>query len=143
MSIPDDYVMGLVGGLVMGAGCAGLLLFNGKILGVSGVLGGALKLDRQAGWRWAFIGGMVVAGLVLVLAYPATFVDPPLRSTAAALIGGLLVGAGTQLGSGCTSGHGICGIGRFSKRSVVATMVFMSGGALSVAAVRQLLEGSV
>lgn len=141
MTVPDDYVAGLLGGLLMGVGCAGLLFFNGKILGVSGVLGGAFRADREAAWRWAFIGGMVLAGLVTLLVHPVAFTDPPVRSAGAALVGGLLVGAGTQLGSGCTSGHGICGMGRFSKRSLAATIVFMLGGAVSVFAIARLVGG--
>lgn len=136
-----EYARPLLGGLLMGTACIGLVLFNGRILGVSGVLGGALSIGRDAPWRWAFIGGMVVAGLLASLAYPAAFVIDLDRSYAATLGGGLLIGAGTQLGSGCTSGHGICGIGRLSVRSLVATCVFMTGGALAVLVIQRALHG--
>lgn len=137
-----DWTMGLLGGLAMGVGCVLLVLFNGRILGVSGLLGGALRINRDAAWRWAFIMGMITAGAVVHLLYPAGFVVHLDRSWPVNLAGGLLVGAGTQLGSGCTSGHGICGMGRLSTRSVVATMVFMVGGAVSVFVTQHLLGGA-
>lgn len=141
--MPHDYVMGLVGGLLMGIGCMGLMLFNGRILGVSGLLGGALSLGGEAAWRWAFIGGMVAAGGVALLLFPPAFVIDVDRTLEANIVGSILVGAGTQLGSGCTSGHGICGIGRLSKRSLVATMVFMAGGAASVYWINHILGGGI
>jgi uncharacterized membrane protein YedE/YeeE len=141
--MPHDYVMGLVGGLLMGIGCMGLMLFNGRILGVSGLLGGALSLGSGAAWRWAFIGGMVAAGGAALLLFPPAFVIDVDRTLEANILGSILVGAGTQLGSGCTSGHGICGIGRLSKRSLVATMVFMAGGAASVYWINHILGGGI
>ena len=127
----------------MGIACVALVLFNGKILGVSGLLGGALKLDSDSGWRWAFIAGMVAAGAVTLALHPEAFVIGSNRTLGATLAGGVLVGAGTQLGGGCTSGHGICGIGRFSRRSITATCVFMVTGALAVAVIQRLLGGSL
>ena len=141
--MPQDYIMGLAGGLLMGMGCIGLFLFNGRILGVSGLLGGALSLSSEAGWRWSFIVGMIIAGALTLLVYPSGFVINIHRSLAATIIGGLLVGAGTQLGSGCTSGHGICGIGRFSVRSLVATIVFMFFGAVSVFVILNAFDGDI
>jgi uncharacterized membrane protein YedE/YeeE len=135
--------MGVIGGLLMGLGCVGLMLFNGRILGVSGLLGGALTLKHSAGWRWAFIGGMVIAGGLALLAYPQGFEIDVDRTLKANIAGAILVGAGTQLGSGCTSGHGICGIGRLSFRSLVATVVFMTGGAASVYVIQHVLGGSI
>jgi uncharacterized membrane protein YedE/YeeE len=141
--MPHDYVMGLIGGLLMGLGCAGLMLFNGRILGVSGLLGGALSLNSGAGWRRAFIGGMVIAGGVGLLVFPTGVVIDVDRTLGANIVGAILVGTGTQLGSGCTSGHGICGVGRLSLRSLVATVVFMAGGAASVYIVLHILGGSI
>ena len=141
--MPHDYVLGVIGGLLMGLGCIGLMLFNGRILGVSGLLGGALTLKHSAGWRWAFIGGMVIAGGLALLVFPAGFEIDVDRTLSANIFGAILVGAGTQLGSGCTSGHGICGIGRLSLRSLVATIVFMSGGAASVYVIQHVLGGSI
>ncbi len=139
-----DFSIALVGGLVMGAACALLFVANGRILGISGVLGGALKVrSPDATWRWAFIAGMLSAGAVTALLLPAAFANDSQRSVAACLAAGGLVGVGTQLGSGCTSGHGICGIGRLSKRSIAATLLFMASGAGTVTAIRLLLDGSI
>lgn len=139
-----DYLQALLGGLLMGIASAGLFVFNGRILGVSGVLGGALKVrTAEARWRWAFVAGMLIAGAAVYMLMPSAFENTLERSSAAYLLAGSLVGIGTQLGSGCTSGHGICGIGRLSKRSLVATIVFMATGAGSVLVVRHLFGGVV
>ena len=126
----------------MGVACIGLVFFNGRILGVSGLLGGALKFSDGAGWRWSFIVGMIVAGAVTLQIYPSGFIVDIDRSLEATIFGGILVGAGTQLGSGCTSGHGICGIGRLSPRSLVATLVFISSGAGAIVVINRVLGGS-
>jgi uncharacterized membrane protein YedE/YeeE len=139
-----DFVLALLGGLLMGVAAAALFVFNGRILGISGVLGGALKVrTSEARWRWAFVLGMLVAGGVISLLMPEAFANTVERSTGAYLFAGALVGVGTQLGSGCTSGHGICGIGRLSKRSIVATVVFMTTAAGSVLVVRHVFEGAI
>jgi len=138
------FLQALVGGLLMGIASAALFVMNGRILGISGVLGGALKIrTADARWRWAFVFGMLAAGLGTSLVMPSAFANTVQRSAAACLLAGALVGVGTQLGSGCTSGHGICGIGRLSKRSVVATLVFMATGAASVLVVRNFFHGAV
>lgn len=141
--MPIDYILGLGGGVLMGLACFGLFFFNGRILGVSGLLGGALTLSGDAGWRWAFLGGIVVAGALTLLVYPTGFIIEIDRTLTATLIGGVLVGAGTQLGSGCTSGHGICGIGRFSVRSVVATVIFLTSGAVAVFVISTFFGGAI
>ncbi|HEY0062137.1 MAG TPA: YeeE/YedE family protein [Telluria sp.] len=126
----------LLGGLMIGAAATLLLLFNGKIAGISGILGELLKFSRaDIGWRLAFIAGAVVAPLIysLVLPLPAVRVD---ADTATLITAGLLVGLGTRYGSGCTSGHGICGLSRRSPRSLVATGAFMLAGFLTVYLVR-------
>lgn len=138
-----DFLFGLAGGVLMGGACSVLMILNGRILGVSGVLGGALSREPDAGWRRAFIAGMLVIGAFLARTQPSLFVADAPRSVAAALVGGLLVGAGTQLGSGCTSGHGVCGVGRFSRRSIVATLVFMGVGAGAVLAIRAATGGAL
>jgi uncharacterized membrane protein YedE/YeeE len=138
------YLHALAGGLIMGVASALLFAANGRILGVSGVLGGALKVrTTEARWRWAFVLGMLAAGTTVVLLMPQAFANTVSRSPEAGLLAGMLVGVGTQLGSGCTSGHGICGIGRMSKRSVFATVVFMASGAASVLVVRHFFGGEV
>lgn len=130
---PDSWLLGLAGGLLIGAASALLLLFNGRVAGISGIVGG-LVFDRPAGemrWRWLFLMGLmlgpVIAGL-LALTQPITLTT----GWAGTLIAGLLVGFGTRLGGGCTSGHGVCGLARFSKRSFAATATFMGFGFLTV-----------
>lgn len=128
-TIPADWQLGLAGGLVIGFAAATMFLLQGRIAGISGILGGAL-LRRQTGdvaWRWAFVGGLVVAGLFL-----SPQPVPAVADKAHLLLAGLLVGIGTRMGSGCTSGHGVCGMARLSPRSIVATMTFMASGFLTV-----------
>jgi uncharacterized membrane protein YedE/YeeE len=132
----------LLGGVLIGLSAAVKLLLNGRIAGISGIAGGLLTpTRRELPWRAAFIIGLVAGGLLLALLYPAAF---PAQKAAPSIIlvaAGLLVGFGSRLGSGCTSGHGVCGIARLSKRSIIATMTFMTTGALAVFAARHLLGG--
>jgi uncharacterized membrane protein YedE/YeeE len=130
-----------VGGALIGASASAMLLLNGRITGISGILGGAIaRGDREGGWRVAFLVGLVVGGVLLALTYPASLSQAgshvPLGVVATA---GLLVGVGTQIGSGCTSGHGVCGISRLSMRSTVATLVFMATGAVSAFVVQHFI----
>jgi uncharacterized membrane protein YedE/YeeE len=125
-------VTALLGGVLIGAAAAALLLFNGRILGVSGIIGGlAQPRSGDTGWRVAFIAGLLVPPLALTLSgtMKAPTFEGPLLVIAAA---GLLVGFGSRMGSGCTSGHGICGMARLSKRSIVATACFLLTGFLTV-----------
>jgi uncharacterized membrane protein YedE/YeeE len=127
----------LLGGGLIGASAAGLLLVNGRIAGVSGVLADATAL-RPGLWRWGFLAGLVASGLAagqLGLAAPAAFHDQSLWVLALA---GLLVGVGTRLGSGCTSGHGVCGLANLSPRSLAATLVFMGVAGVVVFATHHL-----
>ena len=129
----------LIGGLLIGLAAAMLALLNGRIAGISGVLGGLFKPMRgDVGWRVAFIGGLVGAPLVYSLfsALPAVQIDAGYGALVAA---GLLVGVGTRYGSGCTSGHGVCGLSRLSPRSLVATLTFMGAGFVTVFLLRHLL----
>jgi uncharacterized membrane protein YedE/YeeE len=129
------YLQSLIGGLVIGTASAGLLLFNGRIAGISGILFNAVSL-RAGAWRWAFLGGLVAVGAAAALAGRA----PPASLTGDApaliVVSGLLVGIGTHVGSGCTSGHGVCGLSRLSVRSLVATAVFMASAGLTVLVTR-------
>ena len=130
----------LIGGMLIGLAAAMFALLNGRIAGISGVLGGLLKPTRgDVGWRVAFIGGLVVAPLVygLFAALPAVQID---ASYLALVVAGLLVGVGTRYGSGCTSGHGVCGLSRLSPRSLVATLTFMIAGFATVFAMRDLFS---
>jgi hypothetical protein len=131
----------LTGGLVIGAAAAVLVLFNGRIAGISGILGGLLGKPRNdAGWRIAFLAGLICAPvLASLLGQP---IAPDIQAGwSEILIAGLLVGAGTRYASGCTSGHGVCGISRGSIRSLVATATFMASGFLTVFVTRHLLGG--
>jgi uncharacterized membrane protein YedE/YeeE len=130
----------LAGGVLIGVAAAMFVLINGRIAGISGVLGGLLR-PRQGdvAWRIAFIAGLVVAPLVygLFTALPALRID---AGTAGLIVAGLLVGVGTRYGGGCTSGHGVCGIARLSPRSIVATLAFMVAGFATVFVLRHVLR---
>ena len=135
-------VSALAGGALIGLASALLLLAGGRIAGVSSITGGVLRLERgDTGWRLAFIIGLVV-GVWAYAAAGGSLADIEIEADWATLIlGGLLVGVGTRVGGGCTSGHGVCGISRFSTRSIVATIVFMAVAALTVFVVRHVAGG--
>lgn len=129
----------LAGGLLIGLASALFLLFNGRIAGISGIVGGLLKPARgDSAWRIAFATGLVIAPLVYALAAPLPQVHVE-ANYPVLLIAGLLVGIGTRYGSGCTSGHGICGLSRRSPRSVMATVAFMFAGFVTVYIARHLI----
>jgi uncharacterized protein len=133
----------IVGGVLIGLGASALMLFNGKIAGVSGIFSGLLH--PKAGdfaWRAAFVAGIIVGGFVLFLLRPDMFGVGVERSLPVVVVGGLLVGFGARLGSGCTSGHGVCGIARLGPRSIVATLTFIATGAVAAFVVNQVLGGS-
>lgn len=133
-------IFGLVGGVLIGLAAGAFLIVNGRIAGISGILGGLLRPVRQeVPWRLAFLGGLVAGGLLVFLFYPEAFPEEVPRSTGTLLAAGLLVGFGTRLGSGCTSGHGVCGIARLSPRSLTATAVFIGFGVLTVWIARHLV----
>ena len=122
----------LAGGILIGLACALFLLFNGRIAGISGILGGLLlPVAGDIDWRIAFIGGLLLAPLAFQLAAPLPLVQID-ADTLTLISAGLLVGLGTRYGSGCTSGHGVCGLSRLSPRSLAATLSFMLAGALVV-----------
>lgn len=132
----------LSGGIVLGVAAALFILVNGRVLGISGILGGLLPpKPGDASWRIAFLLGMLAAPLLYGLLAPVGFVKAPTIDAGFATIvaAGLLVGIGTRYGSGCTSGHGVCGLSRLSPRSLVATLAFMSAGFVMVFLVRHLL----
>jgi uncharacterized membrane protein YedE/YeeE len=129
----------LAGGALIGAAAAILVLFNGRIAGISGIAGGLLSSGpSDRAWRYAFLGGLLAAPLAyrVCAALPALQIDAGYGTLIAA---GLLVGVGTRYGAGCTSGHGVCGLSRLSPRSAVATAVFMAAGFATVYVVRHLL----
>ena len=133
-------VSALLGGLMIGASAALFLVLNGRIAGISGILGGLLHPARnELGWRLAFLAGLFVAPLVYV-AFGGTL--PPVELNASLpllIVAGLIVGFGTRLGAGCTSGHGVCGIGRGSPRSLAATAIFMATAVATVFITRHII----
>lgn len=129
----------LAGGVTLGLATAAFVLLHGRILGISGILGGLLRpQSRDVGWRVAFVLGMLAAPLLYRHAVGMTEVRVE-TSWGMVVVAGLLVGLGTRYGSGCTSGHGVCGLARLSPRSLVATLAFMGAGFLTVYAVRHLV----
>lgn len=137
-------ITSLVGGALIGLAAVVLMLLNGRVAGVSGIAAGLLSLSREApgrGWRLAFVAGLIAAPLCLAL-----FEGPPAMKIAGPLpvmaLAGFLVGFGTVLGNGCTSGHGVCGIARLSPRSLAATAAFMVAGMITVFLVRHGLAGA-
>lgn len=134
----------LAGGLLIGLASAGMLVLNGRIAGISGITGGALKLPRgDLLWRILFVAGLLVGGFAYHAMSPGAFAMTLERSTAALVAAGLLVGFGTQMGNGCTSGHGICGLSRFSIRSLVAVGAFMATAAATVFVVTRFFGGAL
>jgi uncharacterized membrane protein YedE/YeeE len=131
----------LAGGLLIGLAAAMLVLFSGRIAGISGVVGGLLKLPRgDTAWRVAFVAGLAIApaAYLLFTRWPQVRIE---ADYPALVVAGLLVGIGTRYGAGCTSGHGVCGISRRSRRSLVATLAFMAMGFVTVYVVRHVLGG--
>lgn len=131
---------GLFGGLLIGLSISILLLFNGRVTGISGILS-ALFTPKSGEWLWRFIylAGIIAGAFAYQFIAPASFAPRESYPLSFLIIGGLLVGFGTHMGSGCTSGHGICGIARLSKRSIVATCVFMASGMITVFLVRHII----
>lgn len=122
----------LIGGILIGIATAILILINGRIAGISGILGGLLALKKdEISWRLAFIGGISISSLPYLLIHPLPSIVIKANYIEIA-IAGLLVGFGTRLGSGCTSGHGICGVSRLSVRSITATLTFIATGMFTV-----------
>ena len=134
-------VTAIIGGMIIGL-AAGLLWFlNGRILGVSGIIGGIFAFSNQDTlWRVLFLVGLLSGGGLMYGISPGSFEMLPI-STPIVLLAGFLVGFGTRLSNGCTSGHGVCGISRISARSISATLVFMAAGAITVGVVRHMLGG--
>lgn len=133
------WVRALSGGILIGLSATILLLFNGRIAGISGMVNGAIKLTPQERWRWTFILGLFIGGALYeyVLApqpTPTSTLSPRMM-----IIGGFLVGFGTRMGNGCTSGHGVCGLGRLSVRSLAAVLTFILTAISTVWVTHQVL----
>ncbi|MGQ0529931.1 MAG: YeeE/YedE family protein [Panacagrimonas sp.] len=137
----DSWIRAAVGGGMIGLAAALMVIFNGRIAGVSGVLGG-LVLDRSESeipWRTLFLAGLIIGAAVVAMVRPDLAQASLQTGWIGMIAAGLIVGFGTRMGSGCTSGHGVCGIGRLSQRSIVATCMFMAAGFLTVFVLRHLL----
>jgi uncharacterized membrane protein YedE/YeeE len=133
----SSFSAALAGGALIGLAATLLLLLNGRVLGITGIVAGLA--GRDVAWRALFLCGMILGAVGLVHLVPGSM-DVGVRLRPAAIVaGGLLVGFGTRMANGCTSGHGVCGVSRLSKRSLVATAVFMSAGALTVFLVRHVV----
>ena len=134
-----DLIAALAGGVLIGISATGMLFLLGRITGISGIFAGCFKLNQDGAWRYLFLLGLVLGPWFYHL---VSGVPMPLPSGAGwplTIVAGLLVGFGTRLGGGCTSGHGVCGIARLSKRSMTGTAVFMAAGFLTVFITRHLL----
>jgi uncharacterized membrane protein YedE/YeeE len=134
----NDILMALAGGLLIGFSAIIMLSCIGRITGISGIFANAITGESGSQWRWLFLAGLMTGAFVWhqVSGIPAP--APSEAGWALTATAGYLVGFGTQLGGGCTSGHGVCGIGRLSKRSITATCIFMASGIVTVFVIRHL-----
>ena len=133
---------GLFGGALIGLAAASLMLLTGRIAGVTGIFGGLLAFrPADLAWRMAFVAGLIAAPLLATLAGNPLPAPAMTSNLALVAIGGLLVGFGSRMGNGCTSGHGVCGLARLSVRSIAATLIFMATAVITVAIVRHGFGG--
>ena len=136
-------INGLIGGLLIGLAVSLMLLFNGRVTGISGIVSGLIKPEKnETSWKLSFVLGLILGGFVLQALNPEALIQISSALWFDYVIAGLLVGFGTLLGNGCTSGHGVCGISRFSTRSIIATITFIFFGICSVLLFK-LLRGSL
>jgi len=135
------YVLATIGGVLIGASAVLLMAFSGRIAGISGIVGGLLPPKPADDWAWraAFVLGLVLAPLSLALLTGSDRIGAPTVGPAVLVAAGLLVGMGTALGGGCTSGHGICGMSRLSPRSIAAVITFMAAAMLTVFVARHVI----
>lgn len=137
-------IASLLGGMLIGLSASLLLFCDGKIAGISGIVGGLLSpAKNDTLWRALFVLGLLTGGFLFRLFAPQVFTIGISRSTGVFILAGLLVGFGTRLGNGCTSGHGVCGISRLSPRSILATITFMATGIATVYIINHLLGGTL
>ncbi len=137
--MPVEWMNALLGGVLIGVSVSLMLLWNGRVTGISGIINGALSpVKGDTLWRVLFIAGLILGGIVMSRLNPNVFQNTVQAEGWTTVAAGLLVGFGTIMGSGCTSGHGVCGISRLSPRSLVATIVFMAAGIAAVFLFRNL-----
>ncbi len=135
----QDWINALFGGVIIGISVSLMLLWSGRVTGISGIINGTLvPLKGDTAWRILFLVGLFTGGLALRALNPDIFSAVLPTETWTTVVAGLLVGFGTILGSGCTSGHGVCGISRMSPRSLVATVIFIAAGIMAVVVFRRL-----
>ncbi|MTJ29172.1 YeeE/YedE family protein [Aphanizomenon sp. UHCC 0183] len=135
-----NWINGLIGGILIGISATILLAFNGRIAGISGMVNGAISFNKNDAWRWLFLLGMLAGGAIYEFVLSPQPTPTSKFAPLTMIIGGLIVGFGTRMGSGCTSGHGVCGLGRLSMRSLIAVLTFLSSAFLTVFIVRHLLN---
>ena len=135
----NPWLLSLLGGALIGLSVSLMLLWNGRVTGISGILNGALHFKKNDWlWRVLFVAGLIAGGFILKAIWPETIMNQSTRAPIYLAVAGWLVGFGTVMGSGCTSGHGVCGLSRLSIRSFLATLSFMVMGIVMVAAMRKL-----
>lgn len=140
----NSILMATAGGALIGLAASLLLWGTGKIAGISGILGSLFRQSTpNKAWRLLFILGLVFGGLITVMVAPNHIAEPSTRSPMAVAVAGLMVGFGTRLGNGCTSGHGVCGLSRFSKRSLFATLSFMATGFMTATLIQWIWGGQL
>jgi hypothetical protein len=127
-----NWISALLGGILIGISATILLAFNGKIAGISGIVNGAIQFKRSETWRWLFLVGMVAGGALYEYGLAPQPTPTSTFAPWAMVLGGILVGIGTRMGNGCTSGHGVCGLGRLSVRSLAAVLTFLATGFITV-----------
>ncbi|TQM92326.1 hypothetical protein BD293_0927 [Roseinatronobacter monicus] len=139
--IQTDWIWGLVGGLMIGTAAAIFLLGNGRIMGASGIIGGLVDRTGLSTWaeRATFLAALVIVPALMLPLYRVEVSTNITSNLAVVIAGGLLVGLGTRLANGCTSGHGVCGISRFSLRGIVATVFYLLAGGITMVLFRHLL----
>ncbi len=136
-------VPALIGGALIGLSATLLLLFSGRIAGISGILNAFINpREPESGWRGLFLLGLILGTGAYIWTQPGAAPAPAELPLWVLALAGVLVGFGTRMGSGCTSGHGVCGLGRFSMRSLVATLIFMATGVATVYVVRHVIGGA-
>ena len=135
-------VNALLGGVLIGLAASMMMLFNGRVTGISGILAGIIRPKKfDIGWRLSFVSGLLMGGLALAIFRPEAFIQESSARWGDYIFAGLTVGFGTLLGNGCTSGHGVCGISRFSIRSLMATVTFIVFGIISLFIFKSLRGG--
>ncbi|WP_206057537.1 YeeE/YedE family protein [Nitrincola schmidtii] len=139
--IPNEWIMGLVGGLMIGVAASIFLLGNGRIMGASGLIGGLVDRSGLSDWaeRIAFLAALIIVPAVLIALFDIQVSTNATANLFIVILGGLLVGVGTRLANGCTSGHGVCGISRFSIRGIMATVFYLVAGGITMVLFRHVM----